>query len=449
MNELKETGEQSGVVSDGSRARRGRGRSLAALVLVTLASIAIVLVIVVGWSRGTLLDTDNFMRTMRPILKDPQVTRNIGRIVAQKTVEATDLQSRLSAVLPDRTRFLAAPVAAKLQELLAAGTTRFLNSEAGQRTWDAMLRLSHKHLIAILRGDSTYIKIHGEQLRLDLVPLVVAAVGHLRDLLPGVIETRLPPPRVDPNAPLDRQRQQLAAALGKPASTDFGSITLFESAQVRTAQRALRLFDTLYIVLIVLAVVLVIAALAVSPRRVRTLIHLGVGALVAAVVARFAVVQLSQALVGAAEHTQALPLVLVGVDTLFAGLLGILTWLLVGGVLLVVLAYLGPTTVSMRLLSSVSERLSSVGHAASVHSGPVFAWVGRHREPLRIGGLVVGALLLFVFARSLGAAVAIIVVCALYEASVTWLSASSAPEQDAEGRPDSKEESEAGGGTDV
>lgn len=92
-------------------------------------------------------------------------------------------------------------------------------------------------------------------MRLDLVPLVAIALGEVRSLAPAFLKGSIPV--IDTAATPDRQRAELAAALGRPLAADFGHITLLKSDQVSTAQRAVRLFDTAVWFLLALTVALI------------------------------------------------------------------------------------------------------------------------------------------------------------------------------------------------
>jgi uncharacterized BrkB/YihY/UPF0761 family membrane protein len=406
-----------------------RGRRIAAMVLVILAAIVSVIMMVSLWAHDFLLNTDTFVATVTPVLEDPQVTQRMGQIVAEKTIELTDAEARLEEVLPPRLTFIAAPIVGQVEQQLAKTTTRLLRSERGQAAWENILRFTHKSVIALLTDQSKFLKIYDDEIRLDLLPLVVAAINRLEDILPDVIASRAPLPDFSPEQSPEEQRAELAQALGKPVSDDFAQITLFKGEQVETAQRTLRLFELLVWAVVALTAVLVIAAIAVSPRRLHTLIHLGVAAVLAVVLTRVAINQAEQAIIDTAAQTQALPVVRAGVDSVFSSLQNLIIWGLVAGAVVGVGAYIATKP---RWLWRLGGRLKewtkaagawgkTAGAQAAEHRDPALEWIRAHRDGLLIGIAVVAVVLLLFFTGSLAGALVIIVIGALLAAAVYWI----------------------------
>lgn len=406
----------------------GRGRRITALLLVILAAIVSVIMMVSVWAHGFLLNTDTFVTVVAPVLKDPQVTANMGNVVAQRTIELTDAEERLKEALPPRLQFVAAPIVGQVEQQLANGITKLLRSEKGYAAWERILTFTHESVVAVLKDESTYINIHGDQIRLDLLPLVVAAVNRLDELLPDVIQKRAPLPEFTADQTPEEQRAALAQALGKPVSEDFAQVVLFEGEQVGSAQQALKLFELLVWVLVALTAILVIAAIIVSPRRLRTLIHLGIAAVIAVIITRVAVNQVQDAIIGAATGAGG-PVIRASVTAVFDSLQNLIIWGLVAGAIVGVLAYLASRP---RWLTSLGARLVVWGRAAGTwgkaagvqaaeHRDPVLEWIRTHRDGLLIGITVVAVVLLLFFTSSLGGAIAIIIVAALIAGGVYWI----------------------------
>jgi len=427
---LAAAGQQPATMEGSGKGKKPqRGRRIWAMALVVLAAIISVVMMVSVWAHDFLLDTDKFVATVTPVLKDPQVTRSMGELVAERAVELTDLETRLKNVLPARLDFIAAPIAGRAEGLLAKGTTRLLRSEKGYKAWETILRFSHRSIVALLTDRSKFLKIYDDEVRLDLLPLVVAAVARLESLLPDVIATRAPLPEFSADQSPEQQRAELAEALGMPVRDDFAQITLFEGDQVKTAQQALRLFDLLAYGLIALTAILVIAAILVSPRRLHTLMHIGVAAALAVVVTRVAINQTQDTVLASAAQTEALPVIRAGVSSVFGSLQDLIVWGLVAGAVVGVIAYIatGPRwlwLLGRRLAQwtkAAGRRGKAAGAQAAQYRDPVFEWVRTHRDPLIVGVAVVVAALLLFLASSLGAAVAIIAIGGALAGGVYWI----------------------------
>ncbi len=402
-------------------------RRAAAMALVVLATAVATVMLLAVWAHSFLLDTDRFVTVLTPVLKDPRVTLSVGDLVAKQTVSVTHAERHLDEVLPARIRFISAPLVRQLEELIADNVTASLRSEKGLRTWEAILRFTHRQVIAVLTDDSRLLRIHGDEVRLDLIPLIVTAVRKLDQLLPSIVSGSPPLLSLTAGHTLEEQRDALAAALGRPLDPDFGQVTLFRNAQLSTAQRALRLFDILVYVLVGLTGALVAAALLVSPHRRRiTLLHLGVGVVVAMVLSRIAVSQTEAAMLdSAAAASTAAPIIDASVTAVFASLHELVLWMLAGGVAVALAAYL---LGQPAWLAHSSTRLvawtSLAKHRVAASRGPAADWVRRYRDALRVGGGAVFAALALLFASCLTGAIVILVAAALFEWAVTWLARS-------------------------
>ena len=86
------------------RRHRRRLRGAASAILVVFAVLFAILTSVAMWSHELLLNTDTFVKTVAPVLKDSEVTRATGDIVADATIKVTGLKGRPDAVDDDAAR---------------------------------------------------------------------------------------------------------------------------------------------------------------------------------------------------------------------------------------------------------------------------------------------------------------------------------------------------------
>jgi len=389
------------VPASGEKGRRAhKVRRWTALALVCFAVLIWIVTAVALWSHSLLFNTDKYVATVAPVLKDPTVTKSLGELIARQTVKAVGLRELLEEELPSRVGFVAAPITSQVQDLLATQVTRLLRTEKAYQGWETIQRFAHERLVAILRDESTVVQLEGAAVTLDLVPLIVAAVERLEDILPGVIANNAPLPRFDPEATIEEQRAELADYLGRPLSPDFGQIVLLEDDRVAAAQEAIKLFDTIVWVLLGVAVAVVVAALVISPRRLRTLIQLGAGAVIVVVVARVAINQLQAAVVRNATG-DAGTIIRSVVDTVFGSLEQAIIWLLIGGAIIAVLAYIASMP---RWLVRAGRGTVDWGRRAwkvaaeqtSQQRSPTVDWIRANVDVLRIViGVAAVAILLF------------------------------------------------------
>jgi hypothetical protein len=309
-------------------ARGGRARRWLAATLVVAACPSALLSLVAIWAHETLLDTDRYVATVAPIIKHPGVTHSLGTFTDDKVVEALGLQGRLTPEVLSR---------------LNRAVQNSLRTDAAASAWTSINRSTHKQLIAALRNDSGHITSGEDTVSADLMPFISFGLNALRHTLPSSIASNLNLPRIDPSASPDRQRAQLAAALGRPLPPDFGRVVLLRGGQLGRARRALRLFDLIEWALIGVTALFAGLAVVLSPRRRRTLIYLGVGLVVVVVIARVVISRLEPPILGSFQAGDLAPAFKTAITTFLSSLAAFTTWLLVVGAVIAAVAYLaGP-----------------------------------------------------------------------------------------------------------
>jgi hypothetical protein len=377
---------------------------------------------VLFWSHGLLMNTDNFVGVVGPILKEPRVTRNVGTYVADKTIAVTDAERRIRDVLPEEIKFLAAPLTAQLHDQVSKEMVKLLRSRRVYDLWIKLNTFTHKQAIAMLRGETKVMRIEGDKIILDLVPLVAIGIQELDKIIPGVLGEKLDLPKIDVQATPDEQRAQLSAALGTTLPPTFGQVTLVQSAEVKRAQTAVKLFDIMTWVLLAVTVMLAAVAVAVSPRRLRTLIQLGLGAVVVVVLVMVVIAQLKGWLAGSIKVKGLVPVINDTVGAIFGSLKDALYWLLATGAAIAVVAYLaGRPRWVLRSLDWVSRAVRAGAGEAGRARGPASIWVHGHLTGLQVAGLVFAIVILFFVSGSLGWSIAIVALLVVYQIGLLLL----------------------------
>jgi hypothetical protein len=173
-----------GVEADGIPGRRWRA-FLAAL-LIVLGAVLAPVAVVTSWTRATVTDTDGFVATYGPLIREPQVQAYVRDQVVT-AIEAkididqlvSDVVDGLRGVVGDRPRvsaalgLLAGPAADGVRSAITRATDKVVTSEAFATTWEQALRVSHAQLVGALSGDPTVVAtITADGLGIQLGPIV-------------------------------------------------------------------------------------------------------------------------------------------------------------------------------------------------------------------------------------------------------------------------------------
>ena len=277
-----------------SARRPSRLRSVLIGVLVLLSCLAVVITGVAWWAHYTVMNTDGYMKIVGPIGKDPAAIQNLSEYISAEIVKTTDLQQRIGDALPEQVQILGGPLTAYVEDFITKGANKVLSSEKAYELWLRINEVGHEKIVALLRGETTNVYVQGDDVRLNLLPLISQALVWLDEKLPGGLSSRFNPPVIAPDTDPEQGIQEVANWSGRPLPSDFGQITLLQSDALGPAQAAIKWFDRLMWILPLVTAALIALTIWLSRRRGRTAIAVGIGAAVAIFVTRVIVLRASE-----------------------------------------------------------------------------------------------------------------------------------------------------------
>ena len=321
--------------------RKGsRLRNILVVVLVVLSCLAVAVTGIAWWAHYTVLNTDGYMKIVGPVGKDPEAIASLSDYIAGEIVSATDLQQRTTDALPPKAQIFAGPITGALEDFIAKGTNKVLSTPQAYDLWLNINEFAHEKIVALLRGDTTYAYIEGSDVKLDTLPLISQVLVWLDGKLPGALGTKFSPPVIAPGTPPDESIQQVSAWTGRTLPADFGQVTLLKNDSLGVAQTAVRWFDTLVWVLLVVSIVLIALTIWLSRHRRRTLIELGIGVAIALILTYVIAKQGSDAIVSDIVGGGGLGAVRDVVNASLEPLTKLTIWIVVIGVIVAVAAWL-------------------------------------------------------------------------------------------------------------
>jgi hypothetical protein len=211
------------------------------------------------------------------------------------------------------------------------GVGQLMVSRAFQRWWADANRLAHRQLISVLNGDSALVTAIGGEVVLNLLPLVNDVLHTVSGPLSALTGRAVSLPAVT-TLPAAACR-----AISRTASSACTQIPLFPAAALAGPRHVYRiLVATLVLGLTTLALA---GALAVSPRRRRTLLQLTIGGTLTVLAVMTAVSWGQSSLIDrAAPRYQAVTSVIV--PALTAGFFTMATWCVAAGFVITAIALL-------------------------------------------------------------------------------------------------------------
>lgn len=402
----------------GGRKGRFPWRGTVAWALIVLACLASIVSPIAVWARAVLLDTEQFVGTVGPLIEEEEVARALSNEIAGRLFVGLDVERRvkdaldgltraLQDALPDRLDalagkldFIAGPLTGELLALTQELTHEVLTSPRFQAAWKGMLRLSHGAAVRVIKGE-TALDIEEGTGRVTL------DVGELAD------------------AVRDRLVEAGLYFLEKvPVPQRTTTLVLFDSSQLGMVRQGIDILNALNWLLPLLALSLFAAAVLVSEDRRRCLMICG-AALAAAMAFSLTALNLAQGeLLGQVKNPANLAAATVVWNRVTAQVIKADAGLLLAGAIAAAgFAAAGPYGWAKRLRAGARALLSPERESrlAGKDSGPVGRFFARHAWGLRVSGaaLSFGALWLLrplTGARVvavLGAFLAYLVVCEL------------------------------------
>jgi hypothetical protein len=248
------TGENSSARDRTPWARRAAAATLAATFIASAPIAASS-----AWIRGTVLSTSGYVAAISNIADSPAV----------RTVIRDAVTAEASAVLPPAGGVLAGPLRTWLVDLAGKETSAFMAGPAFRRLWIAANRFAHTQLISVLNGNSTLVRATGKQVTLNLIPLVSDVLHGIVRSLPAPIGATITLP------PVSAMPCHVRGHVSAPPPCI--QIPLFPAAALARLRHAYRILTTTTWLALTLTPLTFASALAVSPRRRRTLLHMTAG----------------------------------------------------------------------------------------------------------------------------------------------------------------------------
>lgn len=276
-----------------SEAGPKRSRRIGVSILAVLSVLGILGSTLALWTRSTLFSTSRFESSVSQTLADPAVTDAIAVFVADQAIVAVDLDGKVESVLPKELKVLEPAITGGARMLLENQLKKVMAKPEVRDVITKLAVASHGEAVRLLKGDGlgAGVTVANGEVTLNLLPLIGEGLTILQNR--GLVPQFQVPDFATGTAA--EGITKLSKLLGKQLPDDFGQIVVYRSetvanaeASLATAQRAVALFFRAVTLIVVVTIALIAATIALSTHRRRTIVELGIGVMVAMVLARTA-----------------------------------------------------------------------------------------------------------------------------------------------------------------
>ncbi|MEV8313716.1 hypothetical protein AB0Q95_06040 [Streptomyces sp. NPDC059900] len=384
--------------------RRRRVRLLAvrrvvAAVLIALVAVLATTSIVGVWGARTTLNTDRWIAAVGPLPEDPDVNAAVSTYLAREIFDKLDVEQRLSETLPPRASFLAAPVTGAVHDYVRDSISKLIANDRFQELWRATNRRAHARIIEVLEERNENVKVSGDTVTLNLLPVVNNVLRSLEEQLPTLFGKKLDLPALSSGELPPGLHQRIEKALGVSLPGDFAQIRLYNRHELGQLQDTVLMAKRAVVGLVIAVPVLLGIALWISPQRRRTVLQLGLWLVVSVTVLSTVLRAVRDQLLGQVPSGVYREGARAAMWTVFETLRERGDQLLWLGVGIAVLAYLvGPGRLPRALRRYVAQGARATGHVLAkagdrAQGARVRPWLAQHADVLRVAGIVVAALI--------------------------------------------------------
>ncbi|MFJ9173253.1 hypothetical protein [Streptomyces sp. NPDC102360] len=433
------------------RARTFVVRRTIAAILVALVAVLAVTSVVGVWGSRTTLNTDRWIATVGTLPEDPKVNAAVSKYLANEIFDQLDVEQRLSDALPPRASFLAGPVTGAVHDFMREKISQLIANERFQELWRTTNRFAHERIVALLEKHNENVRVKGDTVTLNLLPVVNNLLGALETELPSVFGKKIDLPALSSGELPPGLHQRIEKAIGRDLPENFAQIRLYNRNTLSQLQDAVVLFKRALVGLLIAVPALLALSLWVSPNRRRTLLQLGLWLVVTVTVLTAVLRGVRDQLLGQLPEGVYREGARSALWTIFTTLRERGDQLLWLGVAIAVLCYLvGPGRLPSALRGWTVQGARATGHGiakAGQHlgtDGQFRPWITRHADVLRVTGAVVAALI-SILLSSWTALLVIAALLAAYEITITLVAreGTSPPKGEADARPPAKTDASA------
>lgn len=226
-------------------------------VLLALATLISILAILAVWANRQVLNANNWSSTSTAMLAHPAIRTALSEYLVNQVYANVNVAGDLQSALPPALKPLAGPASGALRGAAQKVADEVLGLPRVQDAWRAANKVAAQQFINIVENKSKVVKLQGNQVILDLRPIMVDVANQIG--LPSSLVDKVPP--------------------------NAAQLKVLKSDQIKTVQSAVKLVRGLAIILPAIALILFALAVWFSEgRRRHALFFVGVDLLIAGIV---------------------------------------------------------------------------------------------------------------------------------------------------------------------
>jgi Short C-terminal domain len=276
-------------------ARISRARWIFVNALIAVTTVLLIVGMFAIWANRLLFSPDNWSNTSTQLLQNQAIRTTTANYIVDELYANVNVAGVLKSGLPPRLQPLAGPAAGALRNVAVQGVELALTRPRIQNLWMQANRSAAQTFIAVVRGGNATVATKQGVVTLNLGPIVDSVASRLG--LPSNVAAKLPP--------------------------HIANLTILKSDQLKLVQNVGNGIQGLALWLTILVPLLYALAIALAPgRRRRTLMNVGIAAVLAGVLVLLGRSILESQIPGSLSNDASIRETIVAAISISTGLLG-------------------------------------------------------------------------------------------------------------------------------
>lgn len=143
-----------------------------AWILLIIGLIITPFAVIALWLRLTLLDTNQFVKTLSPLSSNPIIVASISKNISDNFFQNIDVEGKIREALPEDNKFLAPSLAVGMKSFVQSKSQDLASSKQFNQVWEGVIRTMHPQVISLLEGKNDMFKIQNGVVSLDFKDII-------------------------------------------------------------------------------------------------------------------------------------------------------------------------------------------------------------------------------------------------------------------------------------
>lgn len=143
-----------------------------AWILLIVGLLTLPFAVIALWLRFTLLDTNQFVKTLSPLSTDPVIVASVSKNISDNFFQNINTEDKIREALPENNKFLAPVLSVSLKSFVENKGQDLITSKQFNQVWETIIRTIHPQIMNLLEGNNNLLKSQNGVISLDFKDII-------------------------------------------------------------------------------------------------------------------------------------------------------------------------------------------------------------------------------------------------------------------------------------